>query len=141
MKKVVLGAFAAAALVAASSAGASSVGIRVQNSTTAVASPTYLNTCAAPSPALTPVSPGATTGTSTVSCGQNSAVAFDYTSGAKVCRFNLSSLYTPGNPILGTQGYWTPTGTGTSRAGSARCTVTLTNLDNFGNYAWTVRIQ
>lgn len=141
MKKLAFGGVAMIALLGAGVANAATVSFRVQNSTTAIASSTYQNTCGVVSPALAPATAGSTSGTYSVNCGDTSAIIFDYTSGSKVCRFSLSSIYTPANPLTGAAAYWTPTGTGTSRGGSARCTATLTGLDNAGNYTWTVRIQ
>lgn len=142
MKKFAFASLAAIALTAASAANAGTLTFRVQNSTTATANATYQNACAVISPNLTSVAAGATSTTFSTSCGNDSGVIFDYTSGSKVCRFSLTSNYTPRNPITNAPAFYTPTGTGISRGGSARCTATLTAFDNTtGDYTWTVRIQ
>lgn len=123
-------------------AEAATVGFTVKNSTTAAAAPTYTNTCGTISPALQSVAAGATSGTYSVACGTSTAVVYDYTSGSKVCRFNLSSLYTPANPLTGASAYWTPSGTATSRGTTtATCKATLSAIGTNGNYTWATSLQ
>ncbi|SET80546.1 hypothetical protein [Stigmatella erecta] len=129
------------ALLGVGSAQAATVTFTIENKTTATITTTLPNACASVIPALASVPANSISSVHQTDCGNNTAVAFDYTNGTKTCGFNLSSLYTPPNPLLGTSGYWTPRGTGTSKKGSAICKATLVSLGSNGNYGWALSIQ
>ncbi|NMO20379.1 hypothetical protein HPC49_41510 [Pyxidicoccus fallax] len=143
MKNIKLLAALSVAALGMGSAQAATITFTIQNQiTTGSISPLRLNTCGAIIPSLGSVPPNSISVAHQTNCGNNTAVAFDYSDGIKTCSFNLSSLYTPPNPILGTSGYWTPKGTGTQRGTtSATCKATLTSIGTNGNYSWALSIQ
>ncbi|RUO92399.1 hypothetical protein D7Y11_14875 [Corallococcus sp. AB018] len=138
----VVAAFAVSAL-GMGSAHAATLTFTVQNKITASAiTNSYFNGCAAVIPALTSVAANSTSGVYQTDCGTNSAVYIEYTSGSKTCRFNMSSIWTPPNPILGTSGYWTPAGSATSKGSTtATCKTTLVGLGSSGSYTWALSMQ
>ena len=124
-------------------AEAATITFTVQNKTTAVASPTNYNACGTANPALTPVAAGALSAPSSVYCGTTTAVSYDYKSGTKVCRFVLSSFYTPASPLIpGSTPYWTPQANATSRGTTtATCKANLSAIGTNGNYSFATSIQ
>jgi hypothetical protein len=143
MKVRILVAALSVAALGMGSAQAATLTFTVQNKiTTGAINNTYLNACAAIIPALGSVPASSTSVVYQTSCGTTSAAHFDYSDGIKTCRFSLSSIYTPPNPLLGTSAYWTPSGTGTSRGStSATCKATLTSIGTSGNYTWALTMQ
>ncbi|WP_163994965.1 hypothetical protein [Pyxidicoccus caerfyrddinensis] len=143
MKNFKLAAALSAAALGMGSAQAATITFTIQNKiTTSAITNSYQNTCGTIIPSLGPVPANSVSTPHQTDCGNNTALAFRYTSGTKTCSFNLSSLYTPPNPILGTSGYWTPNGTGTSQGSTAAtCKATLTSIGTNGNYSWTVSMQ
>jgi hypothetical protein len=143
MKVSTLFASLSVAALSMGSAQAATLTFTVQNKiTTTTITNSYLNACAAIIPSLGPVSASSTSVVYQTNCGTTTAAHFDYTNGSKTCRFSLSSIYTPPNPLLGTSEYWTPSGTGTSRGGtSATCKAALTSIGTSGNYTWALSMQ
>ncbi|ATB39816.1 hypothetical protein CYFUS_005264 [Cystobacter fuscus] len=143
MKSSTLFAAISVAALGMGSAQAATLTFTVQNKiTTGAITNTYQNTCGTIIPSLGPVAANGISVTHQTDCGTSTALVFEYTNGNKVCRFNLSTIYTPPNPILGTSGYWTPSGSGTSRGStSATCKATLTSLGSNGNYSWALSMQ
>jgi hypothetical protein len=143
MKNFTLVASLSMAALGMGSAQAATLTFTVQNKiTTSAISNTYLNSCAAIIPSLGPVAANSTSVVYQTSCGTTTAAHFDYSNGSKTCRFSISSIYTPPNPLTGASEYWTPSGTGTSRGGtSAICKATLTSIGSNGNYTWALSIQ
>lgn len=129
------------AVLGVGSAQAATLTFTIENKTTVTITNTYLNSCSVVIPTLSSVAANGISSVYQTDCGNNTALAFDYSNGTKTCGFNLSSLYTPPNPILGTSGYWTPRGTGTSKKGNAVCKATLVSLGSNGNYGWALSIQ
>jgi hypothetical protein len=143
MKNITLIASLSVAALSMGSAQAATLTFTVQNKiTTGPITNSYLNSCGLVIPSLGPVAANATSVVHQTDCGNNTAIAFKYTKDSKTCSFNLSSLYTPPNPILGTSGYWTPKGTGTSQGTtSAICKATLTSIGTNGNYSWALSME
>ncbi|WP_044890759.1 hypothetical protein [Myxococcus hansupus] len=143
MKGIMWGAALSVATLGLGAAQAATLTFTVQNRiTTSAITNSYLNACAPIIPGLASIPANSTSLTHQTDCGTTSAVHFDYTNGSKTCRFSLSSIYTPPNPILGTSAYWTPNGTATSRGStSATCRATLTSIGTNGNYTWALSIQ
>ncbi|ADO75475.1 hypothetical protein [Stigmatella aurantiaca] len=129
------------AVLGVGSAQAATLTFTIENKTTSTITSTFPNACSSVIPALSSVAANGISPVHQTDCGNNTAVAFDYTNGTKTCGFNLSSIYTPPNPLLGTSGYWTPKGTGTSKKGSAVCKATLISLGSNGSYGWALSIQ
>jgi hypothetical protein len=129
------------AVLGVGSAQAATLTFTLQNKTTATVTNSYTNSCSVIIPALGSVAANGLSPVHQIDCGNNTALAFEYSNGTKACRFNLSSIYTPPNPLLGTSGYWTPSATGTSKSGSAVCKATLTSFGTNGNYTWSLSIQ
>jgi hypothetical protein len=143
MKTITLFAALSVSALGMGSAQAATLTFTIQNKiTTGAITNTYLNTCGALIPGLGPVEANATSVMHQTDCGTSTAFTFEYTNGSKTCRYTLSSIYTPPNPILGTSAYWTPRATVTSKGGtSATCKATLTSLGSNGNYTWAVSMQ
>ncbi|RYZ43481.1 MAG: hypothetical protein EOO71_03215 [Myxococcaceae bacterium] len=143
MKSSMLFASLSVAVLGVGSAQAATLSFTIQNKiTTSAITNSYLNTCSTVIPGLGSVPANSTSVTHQVDCGNNSALAFRYTSGTKTCAFNLSTIWTPPNPILGTSGYWTPNGTATSQGSTtATCKATLTGIGSSGSYTWSVSMQ
>ncbi|WP_244238118.1 hypothetical protein [Corallococcus terminator] len=125
------------------SAHAATLTFTVQNKiTTSDIINTFTNTCTPIIPSLGTVLAGTTSGMHQLNCGTSTAVGFRYASGTKTCTFNLSSIYTPANPFLGTSEYWTPSGTATSNGSTlATCKATLTGIGSSGSYTWALSMQ
>lgn len=114
---------AAVALFTSASAFAAPVSVSYQNLGNAAMTVSNINACGTFSPTPTTVAIGTTSPVSSTDCGSvASAAHVTYKIGTKQCIFHISTIYTPGNPILGTSGYWTPNAS-FNASGGATCKV------------------
>ncbi|RKH12472.1 hypothetical protein D7V97_08425 [Corallococcus sp. CA053C] len=143
MKSSTLFASLSVAVLGMGSAQAATLTFTVQNKIlTSSITNTFTNTCTPIIPSLGTVLANSTSVTHQLDCGTSTAVAFRYASGTKTCTFNLSSIYTPPDPFLGTPASWTPSGTATSNGSTfATCKATLTGIGASGSYTWALSMQ
>ena len=139
MKPSFIVAALALAALGTGAASAATITFTVQNqNTTTTINNTYLNTCGTISPALGPISPSTTSPTHSANCGTTTAFVFDYLGGSRKCRFNVSSVYTPPNPLLGTSAYWTPSVGATPTGTGTVCRAVITSIAGLGAGNFTV---
>lgn len=124
---------------------AATVTMTFQNaSTTSDMKVSKVSNCGTLSPTPTTVLAGKTSLPSTGNCYSTSAAAgVTYTMGSKACAFQISTIYTPPNPLLGTSGYWTPSSTATA-SGGATCNVVFKDISKIfttGDYAATFSMK
>ncbi|MDJ0275965.1 hypothetical protein QLH51_03995 [Sphingomonas sp. 2R-10] len=114
---------AVGAMVAGAPAFAAPVSLSFQNAGTTAMTVSRVNTCGVLAPTPTTVNIGTTSAVSSTDCGSAASAAnVTYRMGTKQCIFRISTIFTPGNPILGTSGYWTPNAN-TEASGGATCRV------------------
>ena len=105
-------------------------------STTTAMTVSNVNACGVLSPTPQTVLAGNTSPASSTDCGGvASASHVTYAMGSKTCTFHISTIYTQPNPLLGTQGYWTPNAS-TTPGGGAICTVVSQDVSNISTGAF-----
>lgn len=123
---------AVAALLAGTPAFAAKVSSSYQNLGTTTMTVSKISACASFSPTPVAVPAGQTSAVSVATCNEYAAASHvTYKMDSKQCVFHISVTYTPGNPILGTTGYYTPQSSADA-SGGAICKVT--NKDISGIY-------
>jgi len=128
--KMLSAALAAVGLLSAAPAFAAPVTMTFQNVGTVPMQYVSTNACGTFSPTPTDISAGGTSASSSTDCGSAASAAHvTYKMGTKQCVFHISTIYTPGNPILGTSGYWTPSASVT-QSGGATCKVVSQDISN-----------